>query len=306
MDEKNKGKIPEGFKPLLAIELQKVKTKPDFMYGCVKLDGIRATIFGGVAYSRSLKPIPNAWIQEWAWDFADELEGVDGEFVVGAPNAEDVFNKTTSACMSKDGKPDFTFFAFDKWHPTKTFFERVIELQQVVNLDIPKVEPVSYFILQTEDKIREFEEMTLEEGFEGIMLRDPDGKYKHGRSATKNPELIKVKRFQDQEFEVVGYECEYENQNEAKTNELGRTERSSSKAGLVAKASLGKLLLKDSEGRIFGCGSGFTKEQREQLWELQDELIGKLAKVKYFAVGMKDLPRFPIFLGFRAQEDTSD
>lgn len=54
--------IPEGFKPQLAIEHTKVKTQPANMYMSEKLDGIRCIVFGGVAYSRSLKPIPNTSI----------------------------------------------------------------------------------------------------------------------------------------------------------------------------------------------------------------------------------------------------
>jgi len=28
-----------------------------------------------------------------------------------------------------------------------------------------------------------------------------------------------------------------------------------------------------------------------------------MAKIKHFEIGVKDLPRFPVFLGFRAEED---
>ena len=55
--------IPEGFKPLLAIEHSKVKTAPANMYMSEDLDGILCVVFGGVGYSRSLKPIPNSFIQ---------------------------------------------------------------------------------------------------------------------------------------------------------------------------------------------------------------------------------------------------
>jgi DNA ligase-1 len=31
--------------------------------------------------------------------------------------------------------------------------------------------------------------------------------------------------------------------------------------------------------------------------------IGKLVKYKYFAIGVKDAPRHPVFLGFRSKLD---
>lgn len=116
--------IPEGFKPLLAIEHSKVKTAPANMYMSEKLDGIRCVVFDGVGYSRSLKPIPNTFIQAYFKRHADFFEGMDGELIVGNKNAPDVFNQSTSGVMRHDGEPDFTFWVFDKYHPTETWLSR--------------------------------------------------------------------------------------------------------------------------------------------------------------------------------------
>jgi DNA ligase-1 len=166
------------------------------------------------------------------------------------------------------------------------------------------VTPVPSVSVADEEALLEYEKKNLELGFEGIMVRDADSKYKFGRSGKKKPEIMKVKRFTDAEYEVIGYVQEYENQNEAITNELGRTARSTSKEGLVPKNSLGALILKDATtGNTFNCGGGFTKQQREDYWLTRDSLIGKLAKVKYFAIGVVDVPRFPVWLGFRDKDD---
>ena len=58
-------------------------------------------------------------------------------------------------------------------------------------------------------------------------------------------------------------------------------------------------------GVEFSIGSGFTEEQRREIWNKQVELIGSIVKYKYFEVGVKDKPRFPIFLGFRDKRDIS-
>ena len=139
------------------------------------------------------------------------------------------------------------------------------------------------------------------------MLKDPQGLYKFGRSTIKGGQLLKRKVFVDSEFEVVGYEPKYHNTNEATTNELGRTERSSSKEGLVALEQLGSLTLKTKEGKVFSVGSGFDDAMRNQFWIEKESLIGKFAKVKYFPIGMiYGIPRLPIFLGFRDKLDIGE
>lgn len=300
--------IPEGFKPSLAIEQAKVKTQPTVRYLSEKLDGIRCVIFGGVAYSRSLKKIPNLSIQAYVAHHATVLEGMDCEIIVGDKNAPDVFTQSTSGVMRIEGEPDFTLWVFDYFHPTKTWLERYTQLiSMVANKRFPqRCALLAHVPVETDEDISNHEANFLAQGAEGVMLRDGHAKYKCGRSGTKNPELQKVKRFVDKEFEIIGWEPKYHNTNEAKTNELGRTERSTAKEGMVALDTMGTLLLRTSEGLEFGCGSGFTDALRAELWEIRDTLAGQLAKVKYFDVGTGySVPRFPVFQGIRHKDDIS-
>ena len=114
--------------------------------------------------------------------------------------------------------------------------------------------------------------------------------------------LFRSKRFTDHEYEVIGFEERMHNTNVPTTNELGYTERSSHQAGLVPMDTLGALILKHDAGP-FRCGTGFTDEQRAQIWANRESLTGRMAKIKHFEIGVKDLPRFPVFLDFRAKED---
>ena len=295
--------IPEGFKPQLAIEQTKVKTQPSNMYMSEKLDGIRCIVFGGVAYSRSLKRIPNLSIQAYVQHHAEAMEGMDGELIVGDKNAPDVFNQSTSGVMRIEGEPDFTFWVFDRWHPTATWLERYACLVNFCKLP-DRAKLLQHFPVTEMFNIDEFERDMLAQGAEGIMLRDADAKYKCGRSGTKNPELQKVKRFVDNEFEIIGWEPKYTNTNEAKTNELGRTARSTAKDGMVALDTMGSLILCTSKGDTFSCGSGMTDAIREDLWERRETLMGQLAKVKYFDVGNGyNVPRFPVLVGIRHKDD---
>jgi DNA ligase-1 len=45
--------------------------------------------------------------------------------------------------------------------------------------------------------------------------------------------------------------------------------------------------------------------ERSQIWRHQTDYLGRIAKIKYFAVGMKDAPRHPVFLGWRDPVDAS-
>lgn len=63
----------------------------------------------------------------------------------------------------------------------------------------------------------------LSQGYEGIMLRRPDGGYKFGRATSKQAWLLKHKPLEDSEAIVIGFEELMRNENEAFKNEVGHT-----------------------------------------------------------------------------------
>jgi len=139
------------------------------------------------------------------------------------------------------------------------------------------------------------------------MLRKPDGKYKHGRSTAKEQILMKLKRFEDAEAKILGFEEQMHNGNEATTDKLGAKVRSAKKSGMTGKNTLGALQVVGVNGEFknagFNIGSGFNDELRAKIWKSQDLFKGQIVKYKYFSNGSKDAPRFPVFLGFRNPED---
>lgn len=288
------------FKPLLAspVELDTL-TFPKLI--SPKLDGIRCIIKDGVALSRSLKPIPNAHVQ--ALFGRPELEGLDGELICGNPAAPDVYRVTNSAVMSKDGEPDVRFYAFDRYDLDAPFQERLNGVAGACALD--RIEMVPHITAENMDELLQIEARYLELGFEGVMLRDPAGRYKNGRSTAKEGILMKLKRFTDAEYKVIGFEERMGNANEAKINALGYTERSSHKENKFGRGDLGALVCETPDGQVFNCGTGFDDATRAEIWANRDAYLGKFAKIKSFLIGVKDLPRFPVFIGWRAEEDMS-
>ena len=96
---------------------------------------------------------------------------------------------------------------------------------------------------------------------------------------TKN--LMKVKKFYTFDLQVVGYE--------------GGSGRLS--------GNLGSLVV-DFKGNSIKVGSGFDDNTRKELWNMRDELIGRVIEIKYKEVskdkktGLESL-QFPIFKSLR-------
>lgn len=283
-----------GFKPMLASPAALDALRYP-IYGSPKLDGIRASVVGGQLLSRTLKQIPNRHIFHTLSD--PRLEGLDGELIVGKPTSSTCYRDTVSGVMGHEGQPKFTYWLFDLWNTAETFSMRRRVLGRMYESnELPDcVALVHHVELRSREDLDAYEAEQVALGFEGVMLADPDAAYKFGRATTKGGELLKVKRFEDSEAVVIGVEEEMFNGNEAQTNELGRTKRSTAKAGLVGKGTMGALIVRDVKtGVEFNIGTGFTAADRAAAWPL-----GTIVKYKSFPVGVKDKPRHPVYLGLR-------
>lgn len=295
-----------AFRPMLAATVEPdtdLRRLPYPLLASPKLDGIRAVVRNGVVLSRSLKPIPNKWVQRLFGN--EDLEGLDGELIVGQPSAPDVFAKTSSGVMSVEGEPDVRFWVFDCLAGSSFGFEnRLEDAKQAVRRGPGQVSVVAHKLVHDEAELLAYEAANLLAGYEGVMLRDPNGTYKFGRSTLKEAGLLKLKRFSDSEAEVIGFVEQLHNANEATVNKLGYQERSSKKAGMVGAGKLGALQVRDVKtGVEFEIGTGFNDEQRQAIWASQKTYRGRLVKYKFLAHGVVDKPRHPVFLGFRDRRD---
>lgn len=301
--------IPAGFKPNLAATLTKPALLKFPVWASPKIDGVRCVVFGGVAYSRTLKPIPNPHVQDGAKYYERELEGLDGELVVGSATDPNCMQNTTSGVMKRSGEPEFTFHAFDYVYPGMPYGDRMRVVRGRVAEAVEEFAPVKlvpqHYVMNAAD-LAVMEEYYLDQGYEGLMIRSGDAPYKYGRSTEREGGLVKVKRFVDAEAVVVGFEEEMRNENEATRDATGRTERSTAQAGLVGKGTLGALVVRDEQGRVFNIGTGFTAAQRADIWRDSSRCKGLTVKYKHFDHGTVDAPRHPVFLGFRAPEDMSE
>lgn len=295
-----------SFRPMLASPADLDKLRFPLM-ASPKLDGIRCSIVDNRALSRTLKPIPNKHICSLLNNTL-LLDGLDGELIVGSPTDKDVYRNTTSGVMAHAGEPEFTYWVFDVHDRPSAYFDRLgfvmetIDRIQQVDVLRPRIQLLEQKLIAGPEALLAYEEKQIELGYEGIILRDPKAHYKYGRSTTKEGYLLKVKRFEDSEAEVIGVVEEMHNGNAAEVNELGRTKRSSAKAGKTGKNTMGTLVCRDIKSGVeFEIGTGFTAADRVKLWA--EPPIGQLVKYKFFPVGVKDKPRHPVFLGFRDRRD---
>ena len=290
-------------KPMLAgkVDLSKLKYP---VYASPKLDGVRGVVVDWKLFSRSLKLIPNPFVTK---RFSTKVfDGLDGELILGSPTANDVYRVTNGAVSRHEGEPDVKFHVFDYHNkPGLTFHERY----QVMKNTLPNndnIVVVEQTLINNGVELFAFENDCLNFGYEGVILRSLDSPYKFGRSTTNEGWMLKLKRFEDGEAVILGVYEEMENTNEKKTNELGRGARSSHQAGKVPKGRAGGLDVQDCVSLVkFSIGTGLNDEDREYYWKNRSKVVGKTVKYKSFKIGVKDLPRHPVYLGPREAWDLS-
>lgn len=301
--------MPNITKPMLAVQAEDPSKLYYPLLASPKLDGIRCLIVDNKALSRKFKPIPNHFIRSYLEEKLGGYTGdFDGELIVG-----DTFQSSSSGVMSECGEPDFIYHVFDlvgsnTKHP---FSERIVDLKYLTDkLNDPRIQLVPHVVINSYAELLAYEEEMLALGYEGVMVRSLYGPYKNGRSTLKEGYLLKVKRFCDTEGIVVGFEERLHNANEATVDELGHTKRSSHQENMVPMGTLGSLILKVPEGNeyfeaglTFGCGTGFDDATRQNIWDNRAKYMGKMAKVKFQNNGIKDVPRFPVFIGWREEDD---
>lgn len=157
------------------------------------------------------------------------------------------------------------------------------------HVDVSKVVRVVVLIptmLRDATALDVFERRMLAAGHEGVIVRRPDDRYKHGRSTPREGLMLKINRFEDAEARVTGTE---------------QLERAAGGAGRAASGLLGALVAVRPDGVTFRIGTGFDTRQRRGLWATREALPGRMVKYQFFPQPQQPhaAPRFPVFLGFQ-------
>lgn len=257
-----------------------------------KLNGVRATFYNGKLIARSGVPYKGldaliseierlplgAYVLDGELTLKDKGSLSDNEafrVATGILNSDDV-NKTAICYTVFDIIPREDF---DSDNPKIPYSERrkMLDIfsKFVSDNGTLRVLPVLY---QGDDQlvIDKLLEQMVAEDKEGLML-NTDAPYKR----TRHKGILKIKRFYTMDLKIIGYE-----------EGTGRLE-----------GTLGALVL-EYKGNTVKVGSGFTDEQRTELWANRNDIIGSLCEVKYKEIssdkntGLESL-QFPVFVQMR-------
>ena len=301
-----------GFIPVFEVQLafpydKKINgySDKDVFVVTQKLDGFRAVVEvkdGKVVSVKTRKGKVIDGLTELRNDFEEVLDASLGHFIFdGELLLEDPENKWTSGerfqktgqMISADGEcQGLGYHIFDAL-PHAEFVAGVSKLPYIDRRknyletftagDLVRPVPV----LGTADKagIPAWSDYATAQGFEGVMLNDPNAKYETKR--TKG--LLKVKKMHTADLLVVGFEEAIDGKN---------------------RGGLKSLIVQLDEDNTFNVSSGLTEEQREHIWNNQDEYLGKIIEIKFFEEttnknGGRSL-RFPVVLGFRDDKTAED
>jgi DNA ligase-1 len=275
--------IKGGVDPMLAHKYSDQSKKIKFpCYGQPKLDGIRclAVIVDGkcTLWSRTRKPILSLpHIVKELEQLANGASVIlDGELY--NHDFKDRFDVIVS--MVRQDEPhknheDVQYHIYDVVND-ESFEDRFAEsFLEVVGC--PHVKIVETVKISDSGMVDSFLNKFLDDGYEGLMLRNADSKYKKGRSY----DLQKMKIFEDAEFDIIGI-------NEGRGNFQGH---------------VGAFVCRMENGNEFQAKMSGERGRLKEYFEDHSLWEGKKLTVKFQGLtSTNNVPRFPVGMAIRDYE----
>jgi len=251
-----------------------------------KLDGVRALyIPGGGLFSRSQKSryIGFGSIESICISICHSynFSFIDGELYIPGERFDiisGIVRKSKKYDVDAKARVEFKVFAVGSTITPKMKADHMYDLIISTMLSTGKVSYLSHsYIQNTPSVIYAESELVKSSGQsnEGIMLRNPSSVY----AGTRSNDLVKVKNFVKSTFVVVGF-----------TKGTGKYIK-----------SLGNLLVRGMvDGKIVNArvGTGFSDQERSNIWMDQSNFLGKNISVIYLGVTSNGRLRHPIFSAF--------
>lgn len=314
--------------PMLAVDWDEAKQRFPVI-AMPKLDGVRGINTDGKLTGRSLKPHANRYTTKF-YSHPD-FNGFDGELAAEDECHPDLCRVTTSALNTIVGEPFTLWWLFD-YATEDTFNLPYLQRLQMLEDRCKALQEPSMFQPGSARHLRlvpwelcndlpallAAEERWLDMGYEGVILRDPNGLYKHGRTTLREGSYLRIKRFVEEDAVVLGIVEGQTNNNAAQVNELGQQFRSTHAENMQPNGQVGNMrcrVVKDvfdpqTKKLLLAAGQEITvspgkmkHSDREAYFQNPGLLIGQTIKFKFFPKGQKDKPRFPTFVSIRAASD---
>lgn len=265
-------------KPMLAQPLDKVKPEQidwSQAYAQPKLDGHRALWKDGMLYSRQGKPIHMPHITDAIYQAGLQDLHLDGELYVHGKSLQDI------SSLIKRYQPDsetISYYIYDSVMDGP-WWQRV----ETIDTSMQFIVPPAITVLGA-DKVTTFEDLqaihedNLAQGYEGTMLRWGNQGYQDGK---RSKHLLKMKNFQDAEFEIIGFQEGKPYVTEEMTFQVP------------------VWVCQTPSGDTFTCTAQGDRFEKHALWETRAEHIGKQLTVKYHYLSKDGIPQLPVALQFR-------
>lgn len=280
--------IEGGIFPILAHKFSEQEKKIKYpALAQPKLDGHRCTSQYGdgtvTMWSRTRKPILTIPHIVSCLENCGLADRFDGELY--NHDYRENFEELTSLITPdepKEGHEIIQYHVYDLALPNLTNYERylILETWRKVFENSP-VHIVETRIVNNKEELMQAYEDFMEQGYEGAIVRNMDGKYVNKRSY----DLQKIKIFDDDEFRIVDIK-------------VGNKGSMAGKAVFICERTREDQLL--PEGVTFDCK---LKGDMGKLKEYADDpslVIGKIVTVQYQGYTKKNMkPRFPVALRFR-------
>jgi len=176
--------------------------------------------------------------------------------------------------------------------------------------DVPNVRVIEQRTVECWGEVEARAAVLWANGGEGLILRDWQGRYKHGRCSFGDQDMFKIKKFRM--FDAVVVEVVQQTgiavDAERETDEFGRSKPVGKRDGRELRECAGALVCEMVEsGQIIKVGSGLDMQggdrDRGALWERRAELPGRHLEFKASPIGVKDLPLYPTFERWRQDLD---
>lgn len=267
------------------------------LYASPKFDGFRGVHFGGQLVSNKLRPFNNLRSRT----LFDGLDNLDGELVMGSPTHPKVFSRTQSALNSVNKVSKLTWWVFDDFTYPKAPFEVRMQVAAERANKHPWCRVVPQKLITCREELIVMEEELILLGYEGVMLRSPDSPYKMGRATEKEGWAFKLKQFDTDTANIIGFEEAEANTNEATRDATGRLKRSKRASGMVGKGTLGSLIVAITSGPYQGVETsvtGLSDGLKDYIWANRSKFMYKAIKFDWFPPGSVDKPRHPTFKDF--------
>ena len=193
---------------------------------------------------------------------------LDGELYSDDITFEEIVSIVRKTKTRDSRMSQIYFYAFDIIN-NNTYHQRVVELDLLlIGLSNSKIVP--WKIIKSEEELFSTHKKYVNDGYEGTMIRNLSSFYQANK---RSYDLLKLKNFDDKEFEIIGY-----------------------KSGVGKFENVPTFQLKTESGFTFEAVPTGDEEARADYLKNADSYIGKLATVKYFGYTntKSPVPRFPV------------